>query len=229
MKHLAIFGAFLALVPVTGMTTQPTFELPTFQNKKPDFKAAQSPILPDPRIDSQRVFEVVISCYPTPSRFGEQAITREENHVFQNPSGYTEQFGISDYGNHYFSIVGNMPLIDESDIIDRQRTREYNRRKDTAAQVATFTKAIAKRNHAEREIGLYSALERRSQVRVEKGITGVAEQIGHLESVISAQKKYTEAKAEVLQARLALSGQCQIEYQNAIDDYLKNISEWKGG
>ena len=122
-----------------------------------------------------------------------------------------------------------MPLIDTSEVLERQRTREYARRKDTASLVSQFTKSIAKRNHAQREIGLYSALERRSQIRVQKGIIGVSEQIGHLQSVISAQKKLTDAKAEILEVRLALSGQCQEDYQHAVNSYLQQVEEWEGG
>ena len=56
-------------------------------------------------------------------------------------------------GKSYVGIVASMPLYSGKEL-DREKEREYMRRKDTASAVAAFVTAIASRNHAIRELAL---------------------------------------------------------------------------
>ena len=121
-----------------------------------------------------------------------------------------------------------MPLLDNSATLERERQREYDRRKEASSQVEKFISALSKRNQAQREMGLYSALEKRATVRVQLGVVSVQEQIKYLEKVISSQQKITASLAEITEARLALSGGCDDRKRKKLAGYLLHI-EKSGG
>lgn len=160
-------------------------------------------------------------CYPARSKF-DLSVKLQARYGVQ-----AEDYG-GELGGYYFGIVAEMPLMDGSEQLDRQRKREYDRRKDTAAAVSDFIQAIAKRNQIARQIGLFTALEQRSQVRVKMGVTSISEQVDHLKSVITSQKELVTAEAKILQTRLALSGQCESRGVEAMNNYLRGLASGAG-
>ena len=100
-----------------------------------------------------------------------------------------------------------MPLYSGREL-DREKEREYVRRKDTAKAVADFISAIAGRNHAVRELALYRSLEARAAVRVQQGVTEATEQVGYLEKVASSQEKLITEETKIMESRLLLAGMC---------------------
>lgn len=200
--------------------TSKPFELDTFSKNSGNFKKPIPPLQQTKKIDAEGLFQKVLACYPSRSRF-DLTVKLQARYDVKD-----EDYG-GELGGYYFGVVAEMPLLDGSEQLHRQRKREYDRRKDTASGVADFIQAIAKRNQIARQIGLFSALEQRSQVRVKMGVTSITEQVDHLKKVISSQKELVTAKAKILEVRLALSGQCDSGRIEAMNGYLRGLA--KGG
>jgi hypothetical protein len=98
-------------------------------------------------------------------------------------------------GRHYIALVARMPLYSAS------------------------------RNHAYRELGLYSALEARSQIRVAQGVADSSEQIGHLGRVAAAQQSLIVSESQLVQYRLTLISQCGEGESSALNFYIKEMIE----
>ncbi|MCJ8349389.1 hypothetical protein [Moritella sp.] len=138
----------------------------------------------------------------------------------------TDQFDDDDWPDiteHYIGIVAKMPIYDTTDR-SRSRDREYNRRVKTASHVAGFAQALANRNYAYREIGIYIAMEARAQARVAQGIVGVDEQIKYLEKTAGAQRNIIKTTAEATEHRLALVAMCDSEKSGNLNSYLVNVA-----
>ena len=206
-------------------STQTTFNLPTYTEKLQDFSHTIPSIKKTPHTNAENIFKAVIACYPSPSKFDISLKLQAGAKIFNDDR---EIDGISDKGNYYVGIVAEMPLLDNSATLERERQREYDRRKEASSQVAKFISALSKRNQAQREMGLYSALEKRATVRVQLGVVSVQEQIKYLEKVISSQQKITASLAEITEARLALSGGCDDRKRKKLAGYLLHI-EKSGG
>jgi len=216
------YGLSLSAQAEEGITATKPFELGTFTKKSEDFKRPVPPIQQTQKIDAEGLFQKVLACYPSRSRF-DLTVKMQARYGIQD-----KDYG-GDLGGYYFGIVAEMPLLDGSEQLDRQRKREYDRRTETAKNIADFIQAIAKRNQIARQIGLFAALEQRSQVRVQMGVTSISEQVGHLKSVITAQKELVTAGAKILETRLALSGQCDSGRIEAMNRYLRRLANGAGG
>lgn len=129
----------------------------------------------------------------------------------------------TEIGGHYVGIVARMPIYSVTEL-DREREREYQRRTQTAKLVGELIHAIAQRNAAHRMLGLYTALESRSQIRVRKGIVDSSEQVGYLEKVSAAYEQINMQRATITEKRLALVSLCRPEAAPALDEYLQAVT-----
>lgn len=205
--------------PAQPPTIQP-YQLPTLHDDGLDYHAKPAPMVQAPAIDADAVFSRVLACYPARSKFDIDVDLRaalRSNDVLDLENTTT---GL---GKSYVGIVANMPLYSGKEL-DKEKEREYNRRKDTAKAVATFITAIASRNHAVRELALYRSLEARSAIRVKEGITEAAEQVGYLEKVASAQEKLITDEAQIMESRLLLTGMCDPASAKTIGTWLKQLA-----
>lgn len=199
------------------------FEVDTFSSNTDDFRKAVPALQKTKNIDAEALFQKVLKCFPSRSKFN-ISVKLKGRYGWQD-----DQFSdLSDLGRYYVGIVAEMPLLDGSEALDRQRKREYDRRKDTAEAVAKFIQGLAKRNQIERQIGLYTALEKRAQTRVQMGIASISEQVGNLKDVIKAQENLESTRAEILQTRLALSGQCSDKKIEAMNTHLRGLAKNSG-
>lgn len=194
------------------------YRLPTFEGNEHSHHDDVEPLLKTPRVDTDGLFLAVSRCYPAKSKWQleldlEAAARTEETF---NSSG-------DRLGDHYIGIVARMPLYSASDV-DRSREREYKRRTETAATIGMLAKSIADRNHALREIGLFTSLEARARVRVKSGVVDAAEQVQYLEKVAASQSKYHQALASITTARLSLVGQCREGQRQYVDDYIRRVA-----
>jgi hypothetical protein len=195
------------------------YQLPLLQGDT-DFHSAPTSLLPAPVLDPDTLYQAALDCYPEVSKF---------NIDVDLIAGYRQiisQYDTSELpaiGEQYIGIVGKMPLISASED-SRARDREYNRRTRTAAAVAGFAQAIADRNFAYRELGLYMALEARAMVRVNQGVAASDEQIGMMEKVAQTQRNLTQYSAAVVQHRLSLIAMCDQQQAPILNRYLKNIA-----
>jgi hypothetical protein len=177
-----------------------------------------------PQVDGDLLFKSVINCYPATSLW---KIDIDLRGRLQTDAGLQTTENGDLIGGSYVGIVGKMPLYSTTEM-DRQRDREMRRRQATAKVIANFVSAIASRNHALREFGLYSSLEARSHLRVQQGIADVNEQIKYLEKVASSQEKLISDESKIMESRLILVGMCADDKSENMNIYLSQISKVPG-
>lgn len=197
------------------------FEVPRLHGQSHSFKARVPALSSAPLIDTDSIYYAALNCYP------EQSAFKVSVNLVAGYRANTDQFEEDDWPDiteHYVGIVAKMPLYDTNDR-SRARDREYNRRAKTAAHVAGFAQALANRNYAYREIGIYIAMEARAQARVSQGIVGVNEQIQYLEKTATAQRNIIRTTAEATEHRLALVAMCDSEKSDDLNNYLVNVAK----
>lgn len=196
------------------------FELPTLHGDAPHFNTPIPALLPAPKIDPDTIFESVLHCYPEKSKF------KIDIDIVAGVRSNMDEYNSDDWpeiSEHYIGIVGKMPLYSTTEQ-SRERQWEYQRRIATATAVAAFTKALANRNYAYRTMGLYLALEARSQARVSKGIANVDEQVTLLEKVVTAHRDVLTHEATLVEQRLALVAMCEESQSQGMNTYLQKIA-----
>ena len=196
------------------------YQIPTMTGDGLDYHANPAAIVQAPAIDADAVFSRVIACYPEKSKFDIDVDLRA---AIRSSDVLDLQDTATGLGKSYVGIVASMPLYSGKEL-DREKEREYVRRKDTAKAVADFVTAIAGRNHAVRELALYRSLEARSAVRVKEGITEASEQVGYLEKVASSQEKLLTEEAKIMESRLLMAGMCDPKNAKVIGGWLKQVS-----
>lgn len=200
----------------TAPPSVPPYHLPSFSGEASDLAAPMPALHHAPGLDADALFSRVVSCFPAESTFKVDVSLKAAART-----GYEiDSIDNTDIGRHYLGIVATMPLYSSSEI-DRRREREFQRRTATAQMIGSYIQAVAARNHARREIGLYSSLESRARLRVAKGLTDTSEQVRYLEKVAKAQASLVGSEAAILQNRLAIVAQCESSRANGINRFLK--------
>ena len=197
-----------------------TYQLPTMAGDGLDYHAKPAAIVQAPALDADAIFAAVLACYPERSKFDIDVDLRA---AIRSSDVLDLQDTTTGLGKSYVGIVASMPLYSGKEL-DREKEREYMRRKDTAKAVSDFVTAIAGRNHAVRELALYRSLEARSAVRVKEGITEATEQVGYLEKVASSQDKLIGEEAKIMESRLLLAGMCDPKNAQTIGAWLRKVS-----
>ena len=197
-----------------------TYQLPTLAGDGIDYHAKPAAIVQAPALDADAIFKAVLACYPERSKFDIDVDLRA---AIRSSDVLDLQDTSTGLGKSYVGIVASMPLYSGKEL-DREKEREYTRRKDTAKAVADFISAIAGRNHAVRELALYRSLEARAAVRVQQGVTEATEQVGYLEKVASSQEKLITEETKIMESRLLLAGMCDPKNAESIGGWLKKVS-----
>lgn len=131
------------------------YKVPTMTDDGLDYHAKPAPIVQAPSLDADAIYKSVLGCYPEKSKFDIDVDLRA---AIRSSDVLDLQDTTTGLGRNYVGIVASMPLYSGKEL-DREKEREYQRRKDTAKAVADFISAIAARNHAVRELALYRSLE----------------------------------------------------------------------
>jgi hypothetical protein len=113
--------------------------------------------------------------------------------------------GLSGSGPSYVGVVARIPLYSALEI-DREREREFQRRKAVAGAVGALTQTLAERAVVARKLSLFRALEKRAQERVAIGVAETGEQVQHLKEVAELEGRLNEARAKVVEARMTFVG-----------------------
>lgn len=195
------------------------FEVPRLQGDT-QYQDPIPSLLPAPEIDPDSIYTAALNCYPEEYKF---KVDVDLVAGYRRVSDQYDTSGWPALSEHYIGVVGKIPLLSDSED-SRARDREYLRRTRTAEAVAGFAQALANRNFAYREIGLYMALEARAIVRVGKGIAPTEEQITMMEKVAEAQRNVTKYSAEAVQFRLAIIAMCDDQKAPVLNEYLKQIA-----
>lgn len=196
------------------------YEIPTLRGDKRDFHHTP-PIKLAPVIDADAVFQMVVNCFPERPKWGiEVKAVTGARYAEQNSISTFDTAGLSRY---YGGIVAEMPLYSAEEL-NRQRTQEYQRRGEVAANVAALLKALADKQRALRMVGINESVEARSQLRVNEGLAPAEEQIANLKAVAENVGELDAANAAIIAARLALVGQCRDEVAEQVNEYLKEVT-----
>lgn len=199
---------------------QKPFELPRLYADDTHFNAASEPLKKAPKINPDTVYLTVMKCFPAKSTFNAELslVAGYKTALDEWDSDYP------DIADHYVGVVGKIPLYSANER-SRQREREYQRRNVTAQHVAGFIAAIASRNQAWREIGLYRSLEARAQARVKKGIAETNEQVTYLEKLTQSHANLITQQSKITEYRLALSGLCENAKREPINNWLIKLTQ----
>ncbi len=196
------------------------YKTPTMVDDGLDYHDKPAAIVQAPALDADAIYKSVLKCYPEKSKYDIDVNLRAS---LRSSDVLDLEDTTTSLGKSYVGVVANMPLYSGKEM-DREKEREYVRRKDTAKAVADFISAIAGRNHAVRELALYRSLEARSAVRVQQGVTEATEQVGYLEKVASSQEKLITEETKIMESRLLLSGMCDPKNAESIGGWLKKVS-----
>ncbi len=194
------------------------YQIPTFTGAPVDWHKMKPAINPKRAVNGDAIFNTINKCYPLKSGFGLDVSFRSGLNYRPDTSN-TTTIQTADSQSYYAGIVANMPLYSDVEI-DKDRKIEYQRRMQTTSTIKEMLLAIAAKRRAERMMGLYLSLEKRSQARIEEGIAPVDEQIGYLEKVATTQGELDAANAGIESARLALIGQCRAELVEQVNAYI---------
>ncbi len=205
--------------PVPPPPEQKPFVLPRLYSDEAHYNTPTEALKHAPKIDPDTVYLTVMGCFPAKSAFSAE---------LSLVAGYKNTLSTWDddlpsISDHYVGIVGKIPLYSSNERF-RQREREFLRRNMTAQQVSGFIAAIASRNQAYRELGLYRALEARSQARVKNGIAETTEQVLMLEKTAESHAKVITFESKVMEYRLSLAGLCQDSKRESINRWLKKLA-----
>nr|VFJ89558.1 MAG: hypothetical protein BECKLFY1418B_GA0070995_101613 [Candidatus Kentron sp. LFY] len=198
------------------------YSLPTFEHHGFDYNDSIPALEQAPYIDGNAVFAATIACYPAKDKWridvDLEARIRDSGVSSFDPADGTA------LGSSYIGLVARMPIYSATEM-DRQRTHDYQRRTATAGFVADFVAGIAERNHALRELGLYSSLEARARIRVQQGVAGAEEQVLYLEKVASAQAALVKSETKIMNARLSLVAACSLDKANSLNAWLSRQAQ----
>lgn len=195
------------------------FEIPTFTGKPVDWNHPKPAINELPKVNGDAIFNIVNRCYPLKSGFGLD-VSLKTGVTYRDQDSNSQQINTLDSNRYYAGIVASMPLYSDVEI-DKERKLEYQRRMQTTDTIKALLEGIAGKRRAERLLGLYEALEKRSQARIREGIAPTDEQISYLEKVAITQGELDKSNAQIEGARLALIGQCRAEVVEQVDNYIR--------
>ncbi|SJM94646.1 hypothetical protein [Crenothrix polyspora] len=196
------------------------YEIPTMRGNRRDFHYTPA-IKLAPVIDADAVFQTIVNCFPERPKWG---LDVKAVAGARMTDGGVSTFDTAGLSKFYGGIVAEMPLYSAEEM-HKQRTQEYQRRGEVAANVAQLLKALADRQRALRMVGINESVEARSQLRVKEGLAPAEEQITNLKAVAEKVGDLDAANAAIVAARLTLVGQCRDEVAENVNDYLKEITQ----
>ena len=191
------------------------YEIPTFTGEKVEWDKIKPAINPLKTIDGDYLQSVVTNCYPEKP----WGIELNFKAGAQYRATVSNEITTSDSSPYYAGIVFNMPLYSGAEV-DMMRNREYKRRIATAGTISELISAVALRRRAQRMMGLYLSLEKRSQARVKNGIVSVDEQIMYLEKVAHTQAELDQARASIEGSRISLVAQCRPDVSEQVNNLI---------
>lgn len=219
---MLLFGNVLA---VENIERDKPYEVPTLNDKKPDFYDFNASYKRSKKIDYKNIFDTVMACFPVASSFDVDIDFKGgvKSYESVNDNGQRSQ------DKFYAELVFKLPLYSTSEN-SRVREQEYKRRQDVSKLVASLSKFVTNRNLAIRMIALYTSLERREQLRIAGGverkkgsIVTVDNQIKYLEKIAKQEQLRISSISEIQSVKLQLVSHCHKNEVASIDYYLSSI------
>ena len=197
----------------------PPYQVPTFTgDETTDWHKLKPAINPAKTVDADLIVKTINACYPVPPMNIEISLRSGATYKPPTTGAMVQSLDASQY---YAGIVATMPLYSGVEI-DKEQKLAIDRKLKTVEAVAQMLTALSTKRRAERMLGLYLSLEKRSQKRVQEGIVAVEEQIAMLEKVATTQGELDSANAIIEGSRLALIHQCKTEDIERLNNFILN-------
>lgn len=194
----------------------PPYQVPTFTGEDTEWRKMKPAINPAKTVDADLITHTINACYPVAPMNLEVAVKVGTNYRPTNSAGTIQT---ADSASYYAGVVASMPLYSGVEI-DKEQKLAIDRKLKTVEAVAQMLTALSTKRRAERMLGLYLSLEKRSQKRVADGIVAVDEQINALEKVATTQGELDAANATIEGSRLALIHQCKAEDVERLNNFI---------
>lgn len=194
----------------------PPYQVPTFTGENADWHKMKPAINPAKTVNADLIVETVNHCYPVPPMNIEIGL---RSGLTYRPPSTGAMVQTLDASQYYAGIVATMPLYSGVEI-DKEQKLAIDRKLKTVDAVAQMLTALSTKRRAERLLGLYLSLEKRSQKRVQEGIVSVDEQIIALEKVAITQGELDTANATIEGSRLSLIHQCKTEDIERLNNFI---------
>ena len=180
----------------------------------PEFQTVPH-VLPNPR----ELYQRALDCWPGPSHF--RAELSLEGRVSPRGSAWIDGTGqITPGAPVGASLVARLPLYSATEL-DREREREWLRRRRAAEAVGQLLTHLADRQRLRQEWGLMKVLEKRARQRVISGIVDSSEQVRYLERVADLEGQLLRQAGQIERSRLELLGFCDQAHADALDAHLR--------
>lgn len=233
VKHSAwLLAALLVVAPTKGEEKRETeseegerkpFLLPTYSGDKTSHHAPPKPKASGPYPEPRELYDYALRCWPAAS-YMRAEISVEGRAQNVTTTGVDESGIMRNLGRNSAALVARIPLYSATEL-DREREREYMRRTKLADSVGNFITALTDRHKTNRELELMRALEKRSQKRVQIGVTDTAEQVGYLQKVVNLEGELVKQRGLLEKSRLELIGHCKVDEADGMDRYLLQYIE----
>lgn len=204
---------------------EPPFRLPLLDGESRTHAPPQGKLERAAQPDPRALFDLAMGCYPARSLFRAEialegrAARRQAGADALNPAEAAAGSGAS-----YVGVVARIPLYSALEI-DREREREFQRRKAVASAVGALTQTLAERAVLARKLSLFRALEKRAQERVAIGVAETGEQVQYLKEVAELEGRLNEARAKVVEARMTFVGLCaEGAPADRVDAYIRQFT-----
>ena len=212
-KHWAAVTA--AAVPLAALAAP--WVLPTLEGEEGIVTPGAPKPLPK-AVDARAVWEAAQACWPARSFFALE-IRAEARAGTSRYSTFTADGTVS-ADRVSGAIVASIPLYSGIEL-DRERTREYQRRTDAAKIVGELIEATSRAHVLEREVELLKAVERRAQERVKHGVAETAEQLEALKRLAATEGALYQQQAKVVASQLAAEATCDKGKAHIVRNALK--------
>lgn len=214
-KAKRVMVALAIVIPLTAQTAP--WILPTLEGEEGIVTPGRPKPLPK-EVDARGVWEAAQRCWPARSFFALEV--RAEARI--GTSRFTAQAldGTVTSDRATGALVASMPLYSGIEL-DRERTREYQRRTDAAKIVGELIEATSKSHVLEREVELFRAVERRAQERVKHGVAETVEQLDALKTLADREGQLYQQRAKVVASQLAAEATCDKGKAHMVRDALK--------
>lgn len=235
VKHSAwLLAALLVVAPSKGEEKRETeseegdkkpFILPTYSGEKISHHAPPKPKPAGPFPEPREIYDYALRCWPAPSYMrAEVSVEGRAQNI--STTGVDETGAVRFLGRNSAALVARIPLYSATEL-DREREREYMRRTKLADSVGNFITALTDRHKTRRELELMRALEKRSQQRVQIGVTDTSEQVQYLQKVVNLEGELVKQRGLLEKSRLELIGHCKADEADGMDSYLLQYIEAK--
>jgi hypothetical protein len=235
VKHSAwLLAALLVVAPSKGEEKRETeseegdkkpFILPTYSGEKTSHHAPPKPKPAGPFPEPREIYDYALRCWPAPS-YMRAEVSLEGRAQNISTTGVDETGAVRFLGRNSAALVARIPLYSATEL-DREREREYMRRTKLADSVGNFITALTDRHKTRRELELMRALEKRSQQRVQIGVTDTSEQVQYLQKVVNLEGELVKQRGLLEKSRLELIGHCKADEADGMDRYLLQFIEGK--